>query len=72
MARNSNGSLEGRRLEASEGFLDRPEIRKDAVQGGQLENHPYLLVGSGKPELALGASDLLERRDDRELPTTAT
>ena len=51
--------------EVSERFLDRGEVGKHTVQGGQLQHHPHLLIRCGQPEVALGAANQLERRDDR-------
>src|SRR5260370_6920841 len=50
-------------LEAREGFLDSCVVRKDPVEGGELEHHADLLVRRGEPQLTLSAADLLQRRD---------
>src|SRR6476646_10602619 len=63
VAWNSKGSRSG--SEVSERFLDSGEVGKHPVQGGQLEHHPHLLIGSRQPEVALGAAHQLESRDDR-------
>src|ERR1700730_7673784 len=53
------------RSEASQGFLYCGVVRKDPVERGQLEHYTNLLVGGGKPQVALRAADLLQRRDHR-------
>src|ERR1700675_1208713 len=58
-------SSESPRSEASQGFLYCGVVRKDPVERGQLEHYTNLLVGGGKPQVALRAADLLQRRDDR-------
>src|SRR5579864_3261778 len=52
-------------LEAREGFLESREVRKDLVQGGELEDDAHLLIRRCKAELALPVADPLQRRDDR-------
>src|SRR5258706_747318 len=56
------------RSEASQGFLYCRVVRKYPVERGQLEHDSDLLIGSGKPQIAFGAADLLERGDDRPEP----
>src|SRR5487761_934092 len=51
------------RSEASQGFLYCCVVRKDPVERGQLEHYTNLLVGGGKPQVALRAADLFQRRD---------
>src|SRR5229473_6499021 len=58
-------SSDSPRSEASQGFLYRCVVRKNPVERGQLEHYADLLVGGGEAQVALRASDLLQRRDDR-------
>src|SRR5690348_5437933 len=55
----------GHGLEAREGFLEGREIRKDLVQGGELEDNPHLLIRRRQAELALAVADPLQGRDHR-------
>src|ERR1700674_951754 len=57
-------SSDSPRSEASQGFLYCGVVRKHPVERGQLEHYTNLLVGGGKPQVALRAADLLQRRDD--------
>src|SRR5258708_18813056 len=57
-------SSDSPRSEASQGFLYGGVVRKNPVERGQLEHYTDLLVGGGQPQVALRASDLLQRRDD--------
>src|SRR5258708_4807791 len=54
--------------ESSERFLDSGEVREHPVQGGQLEDHPHLLIGGCQPEVAFRAAHQLECSDDRAQP----
>src|ERR1700674_5444655 len=57
-------SSDSPRSEASQGFLYCGVVRKHPVERGQLEHYTNRLVGGGKPQVALRAADLLQRRDD--------